>query len=323
MLKLSLLFSALLLAGGDPYADRPRHPLAPSLPLLTREENAKFEKVVDKFIQHEIGKLPKSEEKQAKDELYRLGPEAIFALVDGFNRAAQMESSCATVTISRKIEGIIGATSDLDLIAYVRENLGAGLEKNSKRPLPVVNSMRNVQTACLVRKGELLRKGLTAGPAQKLLSAMSITELEKAASKEKGESLGKVLTEVEKRQGLQTPAILGKAASSADADTAKLARGLLLQHTEKQSPTQLKALLKHGSAEVRAAAARTVGSKGLRYGEELIALLGDDVPAVQQAARAALMQLSGGMDFGPTPNASFGDRAAAAQKWRKWWQDQQ
>src|SRR5438552_3811265 len=85
MLRVPLVLTALLVAGGD---DRPRHPLIPSLPLLSKEENAKLEAVVDRFIQHEIGKLPKSQEKQAKDDLYRLGPEAIFALVDGFNSAA-------------------------------------------------------------------------------------------------------------------------------------------------------------------------------------------------------------------------------------------
>jgi hypothetical protein len=34
------------------------------------------------------------------------------------------------------------------------------------------------------------------------------------------------------------------------------------------------------------------------------------------------VQISGGEDFGPSPGASFGDRATAVQKWRKWWQSQ-
>ena len=90
---LTYSFAALLLlAGGDPYADRPRHPLAKSLPQLTKEENAKIDAVVDRFIQLEIGKLPKKEEKSAKDDLYRLGPEAIFALVDGFVSALRVRS---------------------------------------------------------------------------------------------------------------------------------------------------------------------------------------------------------------------------------------
>ena len=322
VLHLSCLVTALILAGGDPYAERPRHPLAPSLPLLSDKENAKLEAVVERVILHEIGKLPKSQEKQAKEDLYRLGPEEIFALVDGFNRASKMESSCATVTIGKKIESIIRSTNDLDLVLYVRENLGAGVD--NKRPLPLLNAMRNVQTTCLLRKGELLRKGIASrpAPATKEVASMSMAELGKAAAKEHGEQLEKVLTEVEKRQSTQTAVILGKFAAGTDPEGRKLAKVLLLKYTEKQSPSQLKVLLKHDSAEVRATAARTIGSKGLRYGDELIALLTDDDPAVQQAAHAALVQLSGGMDFGPAPNASFGDRNAAAQKWRQWWQGQ-
>jgi hypothetical protein len=326
MLHSIIFATTLLLAGGDSYADRPRHPLAPSLPVLTKEENAKLDAVVDKFIQHEIGKLPKAQEKQAKDDLYRLGPEAIFALVDGFNRAAQLESSCATVTIGKKIEIIISGTNDVDLILFVRENVAAGVDDKIKRKLPLVNSIRNVQTTCLLRKGEILRKGLAVAPppAQpKAISSMSMAELEKAAGKERGDTLTKVLTEIEKRESVQTAAILGKIAAGADPEASKLAKTLLFKHAEKQAPTQLKTLLKHKSTEVRAAAARTIGSKGLRYGDELIGLLQDDEPNVQQAARAALTRLSDGMDFGPAPNASFGDRAAAAQKWRTWWQSQQ
>jgi hypothetical protein len=318
-----LLATSLVLAGGD-YADRPRHPLIKSVPLLSKEENAKLDAVVERFIQLEIGKLPKSQEKQAKDDLYRLGPEAIFALVDGFNRAARMESSCATVTIGRKIEMIIRTSDDLDMVAYVRENLGAG-DKDGKRGLVVTNSLRNVQTACLFRKGELLRKGVTTGTAPaagKALSSMSMTELDRAAGKERGERLEKVLIEVERRQSTQSPIILARVASGKDAEAVKLARLLLIKHAEKQSPTALKLLLKHDSAEVRAAAARAIGNKGLRYGEELIALLTDDDRGVHQAARAALVQFSDGRDFGPEPNASFGDRNTAAQKWRQWWQGQ-
>jgi hypothetical protein len=325
MLNVPILLTALLLGVGDPYADRPRHPLAPSLPVLTKEENAKIEAVVDRFIQLEIGKLPKSQEKQAKDDLYRLGPEAVFALVDGFNRAAQIESSCAVVTIGKKIESIVNSSTDPDLVNFVRENLGAGVD-TGKRPLNVVNTIRNVQTACLLRKGELSRKGLAAGSGPALpkgLGSMSLAELDKAAARERGDALKKVLIEIEKRPGFQVAGVLGKATAGPDPEGRKLAKVLLDKHAEKEPPAQLKALLKHENASVRAAAARAVGAKGLRYGDELIALLQDDDEAVHQAARHALVQLAATkVDFGPEPGSSFGDRATAAQKWRQWWQAQ-
>jgi hypothetical protein len=87
----------------------------------------------------------------------------------------------------------------------------------------------------------------------------------------------------------------------------------------RQPPQKLKELLRHTRSEVKAAAAKEVGGRALRYGGELIALVGDSEPAVHQAARAALVRLSGGRDFGPEPDASFGDRDNAQQRWQEWW----
>jgi hypothetical protein len=324
MLRIPLVVAVLALAGGDRYADRPRHPLAPSLPQLTEKENAKLEAIVDHFIKLEIGGLPKSQEKEAKDAIYRLGPEAIFALVDGFNRAARVESSCATVTIGKKIETIIRQSNDIELITYIRENLGVGLDKTGKRPLPVTNSLRNVQTVCLLRKGEILRKGLSVTPLAKIqaVTSMSLDELEKATSRERGEMLRKVLAEIGRRDNARSLAILSKVASAGDPEGRNLAKVVLAKYAEKQSPTALKTLLGHDSAPVRAAAARAVGSQKLRYGDELIALLADDDYDVQRAAHAALVQIAGGRDLGPQPGAGRAERTAAAQKWRQWWQGQ-
>lgn len=48
-----------LVAGQTPanFNDRDRHPLAPSLPLLTRDEYVKIDATVERFIQADIGKL--------------------------------------------------------------------------------------------------------------------------------------------------------------------------------------------------------------------------------------------------------------------------
>src|SRR4051794_20839980 len=76
---------------------RPSSPLAPSLPQLTPQEEAKYEEIVERFIQFDIGKLPGAAGKKALEDFDRLPPEAIFVLIDGFNRAANMEASCPAV----------------------------------------------------------------------------------------------------------------------------------------------------------------------------------------------------------------------------------
>jgi hypothetical protein len=74
---------------------------------------------------------------------------------------------------------------------------------------------------------------------------------------------------------------------------------------------------------VRAAAARVIASKGLKLGSELIDLLGDDKPAVREAAHAALLKLSKGADYGPAKDATTEEREEAVKKWRAWWEKQE
>src|SRR5439155_326513 len=69
---------------------------------------------------------------------------------------------------------------------------------------------------------------------------------------------------------------------------------------------------------VRAAAARVIASKGLKLGGELIDLLGDDKPAVREAAHTALLKLSKGADYGPAKDATTEEREEAGKKWRAW-----
>jgi hypothetical protein len=69
-------------------------------------------------------------------------------------------------------------------------------------------------------------------------------------------------------------------------------------------------------------AAQVAGRKRLHFEDQLIGLLSDPVPEVRQAARAALMRLSRGNDFGPMPNATSQQVTQSVQAWR-WWLGQQ
>src|SRR4051812_3651467 len=115
------LLPLLLLVVGDTPAERPRHPLAPSLPLLTKEEEKRYDDVVERFIQYDTGKLTGPAGKKALADFTALGPEAFFNLLDGFNRAANLEASCPAVIIARKIAGILRTSEDLELITFARE----------------------------------------------------------------------------------------------------------------------------------------------------------------------------------------------------------
>src|SRR5688572_22305512 len=94
--------SVALLPLGDPQpptgkienTPRKPHPLAPSLPELSEEEEAKIDAIIDRFIEADTGKLHGPEAKKALQDFHRLGPEATFALIRGMNKAAAIDHSC-------------------------------------------------------------------------------------------------------------------------------------------------------------------------------------------------------------------------------------
>src|SRR5262245_23708501 len=110
-----LSVAVLLSAGQGQSSPQKTHPLAPSLPLLSKEEYARFEKIIDRFILYDTGKIKGDEGKKALAEFNKLGPEAVFQLIEGFNRAANMEHSCPAVIIGRKLTTILSSSNDVQL----------------------------------------------------------------------------------------------------------------------------------------------------------------------------------------------------------------
>ena len=159
------VFSAILVIGiGQDLRDRERHPLAPSLPLLTKEESAKIDAVIERFIQYDIGKLKGAEGKKAFDDFNRLGAESFFNLVDGLNRAAEMEDSCPAVIIGKRVASIIRTTDDPHLLAFAKDSIGAGVAAKRHR-----GTLQDLQAAVLFRKAALQRRGITIASTKVML----------------------------------------------------------------------------------------------------------------------------------------------------------
>ena len=124
---------------------RKPHPLAPSLPELTEDEEKKLDAVINRFIEADTGNLTGPEAKKAIEEFKGLGPEAFFALVRGLNKAAAIDHSCPAVTIARKLTGTLRSTTDKELLQYARENIGAGVKKS--KHMDVLAELKNTATA--------------------------------------------------------------------------------------------------------------------------------------------------------------------------------
>lgn len=313
----ALSISLLLVAAQTPidFRDRERHPLAPSLPNLTKEESAKVEHIIERFILYDIGKLKGAEGKKALDDFNRLGPESTFQLIDGLNRAGNMESSCPAVIIAKKLASIFLSTEDTELLTFAKENIGAGV--TAKRHLNVI---KDLQFQCQIRKGTLQQRFAKTG--KKSINVMTLAELEKSASRETGPALKAVLSEAARRPGVKATELLIAGIANTDSEVAKLSQGLLAANLLRQSAPTLKTMLRHEQREVRIAAAEVIGAKRLRVASELISLISDGDADVHQAARRALVQISGGLDHGPSANASADERVQAAERWRAWWSSQ-
>ena len=303
----------VLVAGGDPSPGKPRepNPFAPSLPLLTDEEEAHFDEVIRRFIQYDTGQLAGEDAKKARQDFDKLGPEAVFALIRGLNDAARIDYSCPAVTIAKKLGRILNATDDTELLQFARENIGAGVTQS--RHMVV---LRDLRLTAMLRQNQV-RRLAAAGP--KLPRTMTTTELAEAAGSERGPRLKQVLTELEQRRGDEPINALGVAAASYEGDVRDLARDLVLSNLTRQGSAVVKAKLRDDRPEVRAAAARAVAAKWPALAGEVIDLLNDRDEGVREAAHQALVRLNRGADLGPAEQASDTSRADAVEKWRAWW----
>src|SRR5947209_2711019 len=99
---------------------RKRSDVAPSLPALTREEEDKLDEVIDQFILADTGRLRGAEAKKAVREFDKLGHAAIPALIRGLNKAAKIEYSCPALMITRKLQRLLLASDDVQLLEYAR-----------------------------------------------------------------------------------------------------------------------------------------------------------------------------------------------------------
>jgi HEAT repeat protein len=308
----AVIVAAVALAlAASPGSERKPNPFAPSLPLLTDEEEEQIDRVIDQFILVDTGKLRGEEGKAALRAFEKLGPEAIPALIRGLNRAARIEHSCPATVIAKRLHRMFLGSRDTQLLEFARDEIGAGVSRSRHKAL-----LADLRVACTLHRNALLRAGVV--PPRSIRS-MTTAELAGAATREQGARLKEVLTTLEQRRGPEVLDGLGRAAGNPDKDVQQQARELLDQHLYRQTVPSVKKSLAHEQAEVRRAAARLVGLRMPALGGDLIDLLADPEADVRRAAHQALVLVNKGEDLGPPEDADAVAREAAIQKWRQWW----
>jgi hypothetical protein len=328
---MSAAILSLLLAGvlaDDSQTPRKQSGIAPSLHELSDEEEEALDRLIDRFIAGEVGKLRAEDAKKARLDVEKLGMDAIPALIRGLNKAAKIEGSCPATILAKKLAKMLASTEDVELLEFGRENIGLEVGRTSHSGL-----LADLRVGCTARKAELSRSGITekmpVSPPRteikteiKSLRSMSTAELSEIAGKERGPRLKQVLTEISSRKGTEVVSTLGAAATSYDSDTSKLARELLERNLGRESQEFVKERLKDDRATVRRAAIRVSADKGWNFGKELINVLSEDTDAdAREEAHQALVKLNRGKDLGPDAKATAAERAKAVERWRQWLTD--
>jgi hypothetical protein len=295
-----------------PLSERKPHPLAPSLPQLTRDEEDDLDRIIDRFMKADIGLLRGDEAAKAKRDFDKLGPESIPALIRGLNRAALIEHSCPVVVIGTKLHRMLQTSNDLELLEFARDNIGSGVGRTTHSGF-----VQDLRFRTTLHKNTLASQMTTLrGP--KLPKYMSLAELTGEASTAQGPRLKQVLLELEGRRGPEVLGGLSVAATNSDADIQKLSRDLMDKHLSRQSANTVKERLKDENVEIRKAALRVAGAKHPSLTGNVIDLLTDAQADVRETAHQSLARQSR-EDFGPNPDATTQEREQAQQRWREWW----
>lgn len=297
---------------GQIQAKREPHPLAPSLPLLSEAEEARYDKIVNQFIKYDLGQLPGAEGLKAKNDFLKLGSESIPALFRGLQSSAKLEHSCPVAMISQKLKSFLLKSEDDELLDYARDELTTALE--GSRHAPLLQDMRLGVT--LRRKVVLANKP----KAPKWLLEMTVPEMLKSLREEENQQKHKLMAqELGRRGDHESLQGLGLFAVSFYPEVKEPSIKLLKEKMRKLKTSELQEFLMDPNTLLRQKAAETIGEiKAIKGAEDLVPLLSDSNAGVRKAAREALMKIADGKDFGPVDYSNPENVKTSQSNWKQW-----
>ncbi len=295
---------------------REPHPLAPSLPLLSEAEEARYDKIVNQFIKYDLGQLPGAEGLKAKNDFLKLGSESIPALFRGLQTSAKLEHSCPVAMISQKLKSFLMKSDDDELLDYARDELTSALE--GSRHAPLLQDMRLGVT--------MRRKVVLANKPQvpKWLLTMTVAEMLKSLQEEENQQKHKLMAqELGRRGDHESLQGLGLFAVSFYPEVKDPSIKLLQEKMRKLKIGEMQEFLKDTNPLLRQKAAEAMGNlKAIKGAEDLVPLLLDSNAGVQKAVRGALVKIGAGKDFGPIDFSNTESVRKSQLEWKRWLTEQ-
>ena len=295
---------------------REPNPLAPSLPLLSDAEEARYDKIVNQFIKYDLGQLPGAEGLKAKNDFLKLTSESIPALFRGLQISSKLEHSCPVAMISQKLKSFLLKSEDDELLDFARDELTSALE--GSRHAPLLQDMRLGVT--LRRKVVLANK-----PAvPKWLLSMTVAEMLKSLQEEENQQKHKLMAqELGRRGDHESLQGLGLFAVSFYPEVKEPSIKLLQEKMRKLKIGEMQEFLKDTNPLLRQKAAEAMGNlKATKGAEDLVPLLLDANGGVQKAVREALVKIGAGKDFGPIDFSNSESVRKSQSEWKRWLTEQ-
>ncbi len=291
---------------------REPNPLAPSLPLLSDAEEARYDKIVNQFIKYDLGQLPGAEGLKAKNDFLKLTSESIPALFRGLQISSKLDHSCPVAMISQKLKSFLLKSEDDELLDFARDELTSALE--GSRHAPLLQDMRLGVT--LRRKVVLANK-----PAvPKWLLSMTVAEMLKSLQEEENQQKHKLMAqELGRRGDHESLQGLGLFAVSFYPEVKEPSIKLLQEKMRKLKIGEMQEFLKDTNPLLRQKAAEAMGNlKATKGAEDLVPLLSDSNAGVQKAVREALVKIGAGKDFGPIDFSNSESVKMSQSEWKRW-----
>ena len=295
---------------------REPNPLAPSLPLLSDAEEARYDKIVNQFIKYDLGQLPGAEGLKAKNDFLKLTSESIPALFRGLQISSKLDHSCPVAMISQKLKSFLLKSEDDELLDFARDELTSALE--GSRHAPLLQDMRLGVT--LRRKVVLANK-----PAvPKWLLSMTVAEMLKSLQEEENQQKHKLMAqELGRRGDHESLQGLGLFAVSFYPEVKEPSIKLLQEKMRKLKIGEMQEFLKDTNPLLRQKAAEAMGNlKATKGAEDLVPLLLDANGGVQKAVREALVKIASGKDFGPDDFSNSESVRKSQSEWKRWLTEQ-
>ena len=156
---------------------------------LTVESRAlaqQYDRVIEDFIDYDLGQLRGRAGWAARDRLMALGPDAVPALVRGLNRSAAIHASCPVGVLAGKLMQVLRESGDPTWKQFAVDHLGEGVPHNAPHFRRIIalrdrwlggsaSSMaaasRLVDSAGVAESGQVMELALALGdaPAETLL----------------------------------------------------------------------------------------------------------------------------------------------------------